>query len=174
MQILLDHSTETIKTFTDLSTKGCMCVYTHHVVGLFEHQLLKISSYKAQILHWPSRNTCLIRKMCSPVKFVHSLPKKCRNTNASNRELCVICQITHPTVYPALQRREEILCLMRSTSDKMMLIVVCMMNLILWARVPLNEIKYHRSCYKAYTSKRNLQRFVSDVPECSKTSNDAF
>ena len=39
--------------------------------------------------------------------------------------------------------------------------------------VPLNEIKYHRSCYKAYTSKRNLQRFVSDVPECSNTSNDA-
>jgi hypothetical protein len=39
--------------------------------------------------------------------------------------------------------------------------------------VPLNEIKYHRSCYKAYTSKINLQRFVSDVPECSNTSNDA-
>jgi hypothetical protein len=39
--------------------------------------------------------------------------------------------------------------------------------------VPLNEIKYHRSCYKVYTSKRNLQRFVSDVPECSNTSNDA-
>ena len=39
--------------------------------------------------------------------------------------------------------------------------------------VPLNEIKYHRPCYKAYTSKRNLQRFVSDVPECSNTSNDA-
>jgi hypothetical protein len=39
--------------------------------------------------------------------------------------------------------------------------------------VPLNEIKYHRSCYKAYTSKRNLQRLVSDVPECSNTSNDA-
>jgi hypothetical protein len=38
--------------------------------------------------------------------------------------------------------------------------------------VPLNEIKYHRSCYKAYTSKRNLQRFVSNVPECSNTSND--
>jgi hypothetical protein len=36
--------------------------------------------------------------------------------------------------------------------------------------VPLNEIKYHRSCYKAYTSKRNLQRFVSDVPECSNAS----
>jgi hypothetical protein len=35
--------------------------------------------------------------------------------------------------------------------------------------VPLNEIKYHRSCYKAYTSKINLQRFVSDVPECSNT-----
>jgi hypothetical protein len=31
--------------------------------------------------------------------------------------------------------------------------------------VPLNEIKYHRSCYKANTSKRNLQRFVSYVPE---------
>jgi hypothetical protein len=29
--------------------------------------------------------------------------------------------------------------------------------------VPLNEIKYHRSCYKAYASKSNLQRFVSDV-----------
>jgi hypothetical protein len=39
--------------------------------------------------------------------------------------------------------------------------------------VPLNEIKYHRSCYKAYPSKRNLQRFVSDVTECSNTSNDA-
>jgi hypothetical protein len=39
--------------------------------------------------------------------------------------------------------------------------------------VSLNEIKYHRSCYKAYTSKRKLQRFVSDVPECSNTSNDA-
>ena len=39
--------------------------------------------------------------------------------------------------------------------------------------VPLNEIKYHRSCYKAYTSNRNLQRFVSDVPECCNTSNDA-
>jgi hypothetical protein len=39
--------------------------------------------------------------------------------------------------------------------------------------VPLNEIKYHRSCYKAYASKRNLQRFVSNVPECSNTSKDA-
>jgi hypothetical protein len=39
--------------------------------------------------------------------------------------------------------------------------------------VPLNEIKYHRSCYKAYTSNRNLQRYVSDVPECSNTSNNA-
>jgi hypothetical protein len=39
--------------------------------------------------------------------------------------------------------------------------------------VPLIEIKYHRSCFKDYTSKRNLQRFVSDVPECSNTSNDA-
>jgi hypothetical protein len=39
--------------------------------------------------------------------------------------------------------------------------------------VPLNELKYHRSCYKAYTSKRNLQRFVNDVPKCSNTSNDA-
>jgi hypothetical protein len=96
MQILLDHSTETIKTFTDLSTKGCMCVYTHHVVGLFEHQLLKISSYKAQIIHWPSRNTCLIWKMCCPVKFAHSLPKKCRNI--SNWELCVICQINTPDI----------------------------------------------------------------------------
>ena len=35
--------------------------------------------------------------------------------------------------------------------------------------VPLNEIKYHRSCYQAYTSKRNLHRFVSDVPECSNS-----
>jgi hypothetical protein len=26
--------------------------------------------------------------------------------------------------------------------------------------VPLNEIKYHRSCYDAYTSKRNLQRLT--------------
>jgi hypothetical protein len=32
--------------------------------------------------------------MCSPVKFAHSLPKKCRNT--SNWELCVICQINTP------------------------------------------------------------------------------
>jgi hypothetical protein len=39
--------------------------------------------------------------------------------------------------------------------------------------VPLNEIKHHRSCYKAYASKGKLQRFVSDVPECSNTSNDA-
>lgn len=39
--------------------------------------------------------------------------------------------------------------------------------------VPLNEIKYHRSCYKAYTNKINLQRFISDAPECSNTSNDA-
>jgi hypothetical protein len=45
---------------------------------------------------------------------------------------------------------------------------------LLWAWVPLNEIQYHRSCYKAYTSKINLQRFVSDVPECSNTSNDAL
>ena len=58
--------------------------------------------------------------MCSPVKFVHSLP---------------------------------------------------LFNLL--SLVPLNEIKYHRSCYKTYTSKSNLQRFVSDVPECSNTSNDA-
>ena len=35
--------------------------------------------------------------------------------------------------------------------------------------VPLNEIKYHRSCY---TSKIDLQRFVSNVPECRNTSND--
>jgi hypothetical protein len=39
--------------------------------------------------------------------------------------------------------------------------------------VPLNEIKYRRSCCKAYTSKIDLQRFISDVPECSNTSNDA-
>ena len=115
--------------------------------------------------------------MCSPVKFDHSLPKKCRNT--SNWELCVICQINTPdslscatekgrdTLFDAINK----LCLMRSTNDKMMFIVACMTNLILC--VPLNEITYHRSCYKAYTSKKKLQRFVSDVPECSNTSNDA-
>jgi hypothetical protein len=39
--------------------------------------------------------------------------------------------------------------------------------------VCLNEIKYHRSCYKAYASNIHLQRFVSDVPECSNTSTEA-
>ena len=63
---------------------------------------------------------------------------------------------------------------MLSTSDKMMFIVACMTDEFnSLSLVPLNEIKYHSSCYKAYTSKRNVQRVVSDVPECSNTSNDA-
>jgi hypothetical protein len=96
---------------------------------------------------------------------------------SKHKQLGIMCHLsnkTHPPVCPALQRREEILCLMRSTSDKMMFIVACMTdesNSL--SLVPLDEIKYHRSCYKAYTSKRNLQRFVSDVPECGNTSNDA-
>ena len=109
--------------------------------------------------------------MCSPVKFAHSMPKKCRNT--SNWELCVICQINTPdslscatekgrdTLFDAINKRQD--DAYRRLYDEFN-----SLNL-----VPLNEIKYHRSCYKAYTSKRNLQRFVSDVPECSNTSNDA-
>ena len=109
--------------------------------------------------------------MYSPVKFAHSLPKKCRNT--SNWELCVICQINTPdslscatekgrdTLFDAINKRQD--DVYRRLYDEFNSLSL----------VPLNEIKYHRSCYKAYTSKRNLQRFVSDVPECSNTSNDA-
>ena len=109
--------------------------------------------------------------MCSPVKFVHSLPKKILNT--SNWELCVICQINTPdslscatetggdTLFDAINKRQD--DVYRRLYDEF--------NYLSF--VPLNEIKYHRSCYKAYTSNRNLQRFVSDVPECCNTSNDA-
>jgi hypothetical protein len=37
----------------------------------------------------------------------------------------------------------------------------------------INKRQDDVSCHKAYTSKRNVQRFVSDVPECSNTSNNA-
>ena len=109
--------------------------------------------------------------MCSPVKIAHSLPKKCRNT--SNWELCVICQINtsdslscatekgRDTLFDAINKRQDdVYCRLYDEFNSLSL-------------VPLNEIKYHRSCYKAYTSKINLQRFVSDVPECSNTINDA-
>ena len=99
------------------------------------------------------------------------MPKKCRKT--SNWELCVICQINTPdslscatekgrdTLFDAINKRQD--DVYRRLYDEFNSLSL----------VPLNEIKYHRSCYKAYTSKRNLQRFVSDVPECSNTSNDA-
>jgi hypothetical protein len=101
--------------------------------------------------------------MRSPVKFAHSLPKKCRNT--SNWELCVICQINAPdslscatekgrdTLFDEINKRQD--DVYRRLYDEFNCLSL----------VPLNEIKYHMSCYKAYTSKINLQRFVSDVPE---------
>ena len=109
--------------------------------------------------------------MCCPVKFAHSLPKNCRNT--SNWELCVICQINTPdflscttekgrdTLFSAINKRQD--DVYRRLYDEFNSLSL----------IPLHDIKYHRSCYKAYTSKRNWQRFVSDVPECSNTSNDA-
>ena len=99
------------------------------------------------------------------------MPKKCPNT--SNWELCVICQINTPdslssatekgrdTLFDAINKRQD--DVYRRLYDEFNSLSL----------VPLNEIKYYRSCYKAYTSKRHLQRFVSDVPECSNTSNDA-
>jgi hypothetical protein len=99
------------------------------------------------------------------------MPKKCRNT--SNWELCVICQINTPdslscatekgrdTLFDAINKRQD--DVYRRLYDKFNSLSL----------LPLNEIKYHMSCYKAYTIKRNLQRYVSDVPECSNTSNDA-
>ena len=109
--------------------------------------------------------------MCSPVKFAHSMSKKCRNT--SKWELCVICQINtldslscatekgRDTLFDAINKRQD--DVYHRLYDKFNSLSL----------VSLNEIKYHRSCYKAYTIKRNLQRYVSDVPECSNTSNDA-
>ena len=109
--------------------------------------------------------------MCSPVKFAHSLPKKCRNT--SNWELCVICQInTNDSLSCATEKgRDTLFDAINKRQDDVYRRLYDEFNSL--SLVPLNEIKYHRSCYKAYTSKRNLQRFVSDVPECSNTSNDA-
>jgi hypothetical protein len=109
--------------------------------------------------------------MCSPVKFAHSLPKKCRST--SNWELCVICQInTIDILSSATEKgRDALFYAINKRQDDVYHRLYDEFNSL--SLVPLNEIKYHRSCYKAYISKRNLQRFVSDVPECSYTSNDA-
>ena len=96
--------------------------------------------------------------MCSLVKFANSLPNKCRNT--CNWELCVICQINTPdslscatekgrdTLFDAINKRQD--GVYRRLYDEF--------NSLSF--VPLNEIKYHSSCYDAYTSKRNLQRLT--------------
>ena len=109
--------------------------------------------------------------MCSPVKFAHSLPKKCRNTN--NWELCVICQInTNDSLSCTTEKgRDTLFDVINKRQDDVYRRLYDEFNSL--SLVPVNEIKYHRSCYKAYTSKRNLQWFVSDVPESSNTSNDA-
>ena len=78
--------------------------------------------------------------MCSPVKFAHSMPKKCRNT--SNWELCVICQINTPdslscatekgrdTLFDAINKRQD--DVYRRLYDEFNSLSL----------VPLNEIKY--------------------------------
>ena len=91
--------------------------------------------------------------MYTPVKFAHSLPKKCRNT--SNWELCVICQINtadslscatengRDTLFDAINKRQD--DVYRRLYDEFNSLSL----------VPLNEIKYHGSCYKAYARKKN-------------------
>jgi hypothetical protein len=101
--------------------------------------------------------------MYSPAKFAHTLPKKCRNR--SIWELCVICQINTPdSLSCATEKgRDTLVDAINRRQDDVYRRVYHEFNSL--SLVPLNEIKNHRSCYKAYTSKRNLQRFVSDVPE---------
>ena len=36
--------------------------------------------------------------------------------------------------------------------------------------IPLKQIKYHRSCYKAYTSRNNLETFQRGKEQCSTSS----
>ena len=88
-------------------------------------------------------------------------------------ELCVICQINTPDSFSCAteKARDTLFDAISKRQDDVYRRMYDEFNSL--SLVPLNEIKYHRSCYKAYTSKRNLQRFVSDVPECSNTSNDA-
>ena len=99
--------------------------------------------------------------MCSPVKFAHSLPKNCRNT--SNWELCVIINTPDSLSYATEKGRDTLFDAINKRQDDVYRRLYDEFNSL--SLVPLNEIKYHRSCYKAYGSKNNLQRFVSDVPE---------
>jgi hypothetical protein len=104
--------------------------------------------------------------MCSPL-FAEKMSKHkqlgimCHLSNKHTDSLSCATEKGRDTLFDAINKRQD--DVYRRLYDEFNSLSL----------VPLNEIKYHRSCYKAYTSKINLQRFVSDVPECSNTSNDA-
>ena len=96
-------------------------------------------------------------EMCSLVKFAHSLSKKSRTV--SSWELCIICQISCDdtlskasekgkcTLFKAVGlRKDDVHRRLHDEFDSLDLI-------------PTDRIQYHRSYYKSYTSKINLEKF---------------
>ena len=102
--------------------------------------------------------TCLIRKICSPL-FAEKMSKHkqlgimCHLSNKHTRQFVLATVKGRDTLFDAINKRQD--DVYRRLYDEINSLSL----------VPLNEIKYHRSCNKAYTSKGNLQWFVSYVPE---------
>ena len=104
----------------------------------------------------------------SPVKFAHSVPKRSRLK--SNWELCVICQIsTNENLSNATEKGKT--TLLDAIDVRQGIVYRRLYNEFESTKViPLEQIKYHRSCYKAYTSRKNLKKIQIGKDQCSTSS----
>jgi hypothetical protein len=125
-----------------------------------------------------NNDLCMFLEMCSLVKFVHSLSKKSRTV--SSWELCIICQISCDdtlskasekgkcTLFKAVGLRKDDsewanvtgLHISKNESD---IVWLTISDKLKWPHRYKNWYKtilkqYHRSYYKSYTSKINLEK----------------
>jgi hypothetical protein len=100
-------------------------------------------------------------ELCCPVKFGPSVKKKARQS--LNWKNCVICQepgTKEDLINMQSQGKHSFLRAMETRKDDVYSKVLKELTSLSDIKLDSTVVKYHKPCYRAYTSKQNLKPFL--------------